>query len=238
MDRKKNRRAEQKRRGRPSLPKGEGKRFALGLRVTEERRRALDEAAAQSGRSISQEIELRLEESFRDESKFGGREMLGLFQMMAGAATMVEERLGGRSWSTDWEAFQAVREAWRQIIDKVGPDVPVEWQERFAALEAAKPGPPPPPLPPRPIFKGLGLLGGGSVSETDKAEFDRARREWEVANDTWNARFEAFSKELEVSLGYLKRLSGLGSEVASGFLPSKQRRLLAEALMREPTNKE
>src|SRR5262245_50912099 len=137
MDRSKSRRVATKRRGRPNLPKGEGKRFALGLRVTEERRRALDEAAAKSGRSISQEIELRLEQSFLDEEALGGREMLGLFRMMAGAAMMVEERLGGRSWSTDWEAFQAVREAWHKIIDGIRPDVPIGWLERIEALEAA-----------------------------------------------------------------------------------------------------
>ena len=47
--------AERKAPGRPSLPKGEGKRHAIGLRATADFRRKLEEGAKQSGRSLSQE---------------------------------------------------------------------------------------------------------------------------------------------------------------------------------------
>src|SRR5262245_32871740 len=57
-----------RRRGRPALAKGAGKRHALGLRVTAERRKALEEAATSSGRSISQEIESRLDQSFQQDT--------------------------------------------------------------------------------------------------------------------------------------------------------------------------
>lgn len=55
---------EQKRRGRPTKAPIEGERASLGLRVTADLKRRLDEAAAASGRSQSQEAELRLERSF------------------------------------------------------------------------------------------------------------------------------------------------------------------------------
>jgi hypothetical protein len=48
------------RRGRPSL----GERVSLGLRVTSEHKKRLDAAAKRSGRSQSQEAEMRIEQSF------------------------------------------------------------------------------------------------------------------------------------------------------------------------------
>lgn len=50
----------------PGRPPIYGKRVPLGLRVTEKTKRRLDRAAAVSGRSQSQEAELRLECSFHD----------------------------------------------------------------------------------------------------------------------------------------------------------------------------
>ena len=51
--------------GRPPLP---GERIPLGLRVTREMKQKLDRAAHASGRSQSQEAELRLEQSFNSAS--------------------------------------------------------------------------------------------------------------------------------------------------------------------------
>jgi TraY domain-containing protein len=51
-------------RGRPPMPQTEGKRAVIALRVTAEMKRSLQEAADKSGRSLSQEAELRLERSF------------------------------------------------------------------------------------------------------------------------------------------------------------------------------
>jgi hypothetical protein len=103
----------------------EGKRFTLGLRVTEDRRRKLELAAQDSGRSISQEIELRLEKSFWDDQVMGGEEMMALFRMMAGAAMFVQNRIRTQqpevTWLNNPSVFQAVRRAWLTIIDGVGP---------------------------------------------------------------------------------------------------------------------
>ena len=56
-----------KRIGRPTKPPVEGERVPLGLRVTAEAKRKLEEAAIKSGRSISQEAELRIERSFDED---------------------------------------------------------------------------------------------------------------------------------------------------------------------------
>ena len=49
-----------KRIGRPPKPPTPGERTPLGLRVTAEVKKMLEQAAVQSGRSLSQEAELRL----------------------------------------------------------------------------------------------------------------------------------------------------------------------------------
>lgn len=54
-------------RGRPSHPPKPGARNSLGLKVTAETKRKLLEAARQSGRTMSQEAEARIERSFVDD---------------------------------------------------------------------------------------------------------------------------------------------------------------------------
>jgi predicted HicB family RNase H-like nuclease len=56
-----------KRLGRPTKPPTSGERTPLGLRVAPEIKRKLEAAAMESGRSLSQEAELRLERSFEHE---------------------------------------------------------------------------------------------------------------------------------------------------------------------------
>lgn len=55
--------------GRPAKGPFENKSRALSTRITEKIRTKLDCAAADNGRSLSQEIEHRLEQSFRDEQR-------------------------------------------------------------------------------------------------------------------------------------------------------------------------
>lgn len=53
--------------GRPSRELIPGERVPMSFRVRPELKGAMDDAANRSGRSVAQEIELRLEQSFRDE---------------------------------------------------------------------------------------------------------------------------------------------------------------------------
>mgnify|MGYP001569362371 CR=1 FL=1 len=73
-----------------------GKRYPLNVRTTWETRQLIERAAKESGRSLVQELEFRIERSFQEQSdraaELGGRELYGLFKMMAGAAQMVEDR--------------------------------------------------------------------------------------------------------------------------------------------------
>lgn len=53
--------------GRPKKPDSEAKRYPLGMRTTLEMQRKMQDAARASGRSVAQEVEFRLERSFRDD---------------------------------------------------------------------------------------------------------------------------------------------------------------------------
>ena len=58
--------------GRPHREPDSGERVGLSLRVTPETKRSLDAAAAAAGRSLSQEAELRLEQSFSRQALLSG----------------------------------------------------------------------------------------------------------------------------------------------------------------------
>jgi len=124
-----------KRRGRPPLSPDEGKRYTLSLRVSEERRWELEQAAAESGRSISQELEMRIEQGARDTRILGGPQMTNLFRMMAAAAQLIEARSKDKNWFSDYEVFISVREAWRRIIDAVMPQPSQELVENLQVLK-------------------------------------------------------------------------------------------------------
>ena len=94
------------------------RRETTSTRLTPETRGQIKEAAAQSGRSLAQEIEIRLEQSFLDEEardrEWGGKKLHGLFRMMAGAREVIEQGRD-KTCADDWETFFAVEEAWRVL---------------------------------------------------------------------------------------------------------------------------
>ncbi len=60
--------AKARKRGRPALPPKEKKRPSMGFRPSPANRKQIEQAAAKSGLSMSQEIERRLERSFAEEA--------------------------------------------------------------------------------------------------------------------------------------------------------------------------
>jgi hypothetical protein len=107
--------SEPARRGRPPLKSGEAKRASFNTRLRNALKEHLEESARAAGRSLSEEIESRLERSFDRTDALGGLEYEALFQMMAAAARVIEARLG-RSPFSDPMASAVARNAWRQII--------------------------------------------------------------------------------------------------------------------------
>jgi len=84
------------------------KRKTLSTRITSGLRDRLDKSADESGRSLSQEIEFRLEQSFRDEKalyrEFGDK---SLYMTMRWFALTLDEaqQITEKPWKKDKETF-------------------------------------------------------------------------------------------------------------------------------------
>jgi hypothetical protein len=125
--------------GKPREPK-EGERFPISFRVPAELKRRLDEASQRSGRSQSQEAELRLWLSFREEGRssallesvYGPRlgallDLLGRAMEHAGTATAYGERRTDLllDWTDDKEAARQAVLAARTVLEEIGGNAPL-----------------------------------------------------------------------------------------------------------------
>ncbi len=117
-----------KRPGRP--PRGEyvDKRKTLSTRITSELRDRLDKSADESGRSLSQEIEFRLDQSFRDEKalyrEFGDK---SLYMTMRWFALTLDEaqQITKKPWKKDEETFEiAIKALWTMLQKRKGLPAP------------------------------------------------------------------------------------------------------------------
>jgi hypothetical protein len=75
---------ERKPRGRPPVPSDKAKRHPLGIRTTRELKDLLQRAADSAGRSVAQEVELRLERSFDADAALGGARTAAVLRAIAG----------------------------------------------------------------------------------------------------------------------------------------------------------
>ena len=128
--------------GRPGRPRTVGERVPLGLRVTPELKAKLDSAAKVSGRSQSQEAELRLEQSLKSDEGFYkaldlayGRELTAVVLTLArtlhftGTRTAFVSKFteeGIEKWMSNPYAFdQAIRAA-NVVLEAFRPEGQVE----------------------------------------------------------------------------------------------------------------
>ena len=125
-----------KKRGRPPLPPTEGKRETLSLRVTAELRKRLEEGALVSGRSMSQEAELRIERSFQaaDEqhTSFGGADRYRLARWMMLSIEMAEE-ITGKKFRRDRETTKIATAAITEMLEKLVPEAAGGLSDEYAA---------------------------------------------------------------------------------------------------------
>ncbi len=101
------------------------KRKTLSTRITSELRDRLDKSADESGRSLSQEIEFRLEQSFRDEDaryrEFGDKSLYMImrwFALTIAAAQQITEK----PWKKDRETFRIATNALWTMLRKGMPE--------------------------------------------------------------------------------------------------------------------
>ena len=112
-------RTKKTRMGRPPIPPEKRKRPPMGFRPTPDIRKKIEESAAQSGLSLTQEIERRLERSFWEEgalyAEFGGKEQYELVRRFADIANLVSA-VEGKSWVSSWEGYKMAEGAWDMLF--------------------------------------------------------------------------------------------------------------------------
>ena len=97
------------------------KRGAFNTRIDASLKQRLEEDAAEAGRSLSEEIERRLDQSYGIEERYGGRAASRLFQLMGQIVKVVEEN-GDGEWHISPVGYHAVRKAWDVMLDHCEPE--------------------------------------------------------------------------------------------------------------------
>ncbi len=120
-------RAAKKKAGKPG-PKPRGpfadKRRTLTTRITDRTRQRLEDAAAATDRSLSQEIEMRLERSFAEEANLEwaykqilGDEALHRAIMLASSLIRISQEETGVPWHQDPELRKEAADLYRKQLD-------------------------------------------------------------------------------------------------------------------------
>jgi len=126
------------------IPRGEfqNKSRVLSTRIREDTRKALEEAAAVSGRSLSQEIEYRIRRSFDNDriisEKFGSRQNYALLRLLASLFDHAPNE--HRSWLHDPDNFNHVCDSIARILLALNPSAvgaPDERDQFFGLLNAS-----------------------------------------------------------------------------------------------------
>ncbi len=91
------------------------KRFILSIRTTGAIRHRLQDAADLSGRSLTQELESRIEGSFRNDDEVLGTATNTLLKLI-GTSIRAQEVLSGQAWDTDERTRAAMIEA---VVDEL-----------------------------------------------------------------------------------------------------------------------
>lgn len=104
-----------------TIKPGEGKkRWILSIRTTTEGRQRLRDAADEQGRSLSEEIENRLQVSFHRDDAYGGSANAAFVNLL-GALIRDTEAETGKSWRTDRLTWEKVRDRIAREVDERAP---------------------------------------------------------------------------------------------------------------------
>ena len=162
------------------MPAEKRKRNNLTFRTRDSVKADLETAAAKADRSLSEEIEFRLERSLQEQKEFGGRQLYGLLRLLVGVTEIIQAR-NGKSASDDWKTGLAVRHAWKRLIHDWLPRPPAEWIAEAEWLSGAMSDAPERPKEP--------IRGGLLVPRAPEEEWETYRR-----------RLQKYQKKLETFL--------------------------------------
>lgn len=124
---------EVKKRGRPPQG-GPRKTRSLNLKTNEELRTLIEVAAVEGGRSLTQEIERRLESSF-NLSPSQAISPIGPLLRRFSAGVEIAETRTGKSWLEDLQTFWLARSSFNDLIDRLMPDEP-NWHVTTASPDS------------------------------------------------------------------------------------------------------
>ena len=156
---------------RAKLPPGKGKRTPLNMRTTRELRERLEREAADSGRSLAQEVEARLERSFANdvtfEQIFGDDRTQTLLRLVKLAKDMVEQETG-KSAFDDRETSAVACAAISRVLDGfLKLPEPAELAKAMAKYEEG--------LPPNRLALLMGVIEPKYPRPKDQADTATAR---------------------------------------------------------------
>ena len=211
--------------GRPPLPPGKRKRPSMAFRPTPEMHGKLKDATGASGLSLTQEVERRLEQSFRDEDAIGGAETSAVLKLMAAGASIVQHRTG-KSWTEDWGTFVAVQKCWKTLVAAVRPDPPRAVRTAFEDEIPERPKRPESPQPPKPSSGGVGLLMA-KPSDEDQQAYEEKLAASDAAYDKamvrYEQRHERYERQQQAVDERIKEFVGLGKGVAADLFPKRRK---------------
>lgn len=208
--------------GRPPLPPDKRRGASIGIRLTPENRERLEKAAEANGRSMSQELSARLEQSFLEEDALGGRQLRSMFGLLANAAVLIEEQTG-KSCFEDHYTWAAVHTAWKRLIAAFAPPLP---EGLIAAFEEEKSVPVPKfPIPPMAPLGLQGFFGQGSEQET--RQYEEKLKEYEAARKRYEKESIEYEKAGEAARRFMDELKAQidwGSGIGISLLPEKPKK--------------
>lgn len=115
------------------LKSKEPKRHVVTMRMSDSMRERINAAATTNSRSVSQEIESRLERSLQEETLLGGSETTLLAKLVASAVALIEIE-SGKPWNEDRMTWEAVNSAVRTILISFQPEIDLDIWERHRDL--------------------------------------------------------------------------------------------------------
>jgi hypothetical protein len=110
-----------RRRGRPRLDPDKRQRPEIYVRMPSALEERLKRDAQTASRSLTKEIEIRLDRSYLRDKIYGGSKMAAMFREMADIALEIERQHQGRSFFDDFRVFVQVSKIWKYFIKRCMP---------------------------------------------------------------------------------------------------------------------
>jgi hypothetical protein len=212
-----------------------GKRFPLNMRTTKGIRDRLESAARANGRSLAQEVEHRLEQSFFGEDArahfFGGADLDALCQQIAGAVGFVQQKTGKR-WLEDYETYLAVSDALEGILKWVRQTMQPKPSSKSVTIvqEAIRAEPSWGEVPWRaPWLPSVQLPRAPSVQLRRAPSVQTPRfpsvQDARQASEEWaqfDREFEQYKQQVARAQEYFAQFKVIGEEAAASVIPNKR----------------